>query len=101
MFAYYWGMKPHEFWNCRYSEIKKYCQANLARKNDDLIDAINLQEATTNKLLAGDCMNQKAKIMLIRDCYKSLFNEENQLQSAEEITRRMRGIMRTEKNKKI
>lgn len=84
MFAYYWGMKPHEFWNCRYSEIKNYCQANLAKKNDDLIDAINLQEAATNKLIAGDCMNQNAKVILIRDNYKELFEAQEEIQTLEE-----------------
>lgn len=74
--SYYFGMKPHEFWNCRYSEIKMYCQANLAKRNDDLRNQINLQELATNKLIVGDCMNQDSKIIYIRDNYKELFKTE-------------------------
>jgi len=56
----------------------------LAKKNDDLIDAINLQEAATNKLIAGDCMNQNAKVILIRDNYKELFESQEEVQTLEE-----------------
>lgn len=84
-------MKPNEFWNCRYSEIKKYCQANLARKNDSLIEKIDLQEAVTNKLIVGDCMNPNAKIMLIRDNYKELFNNQEEVQTLEEQRKIFKG----------
>ena len=44
-------------------------------------------------------MSKNPKIILIRDNYKELFNEEEQqIQSPEEIIRRMRGIMKSEKN---
>ncbi len=59
--AYYFDMKPNEFWNSRYSEINVYCQTHLMKIIDDLKREINLQEAVTNKLIAGDCMNQNAK----------------------------------------
>lgn len=84
-------MKPNEFWNCRYSEIKTYCQANLARKNDNLIEAIDLQEAVTNKLIVGNCMNPDAKIILIRDNYKELFDAQQEEQTLEEQRRLFRG----------
>ena len=29
--AYYFDMKPHEFWNSRYSEINAYCQTHLVK----------------------------------------------------------------------
>lgn len=84
-------MKPNEFWDCKYSEIQKYCQANLARKNDNLIEAIDLQEAVTNKLIVGNCMNPDAKIILIRDNYKELFDAHEEEQTLEEQRRLFKG----------
>jgi hypothetical protein len=92
-------MKPYEFWNSRYLEINVYCQSHLIKIIDDLKREINLQEAVTNKLIRADSMSKNPKIILIRDNYKELFNEEEQqIQSPEEIIRRMRGIMKSEKN---
>lgn len=92
-------MKPYEFWNSRYLEINVYCQSHLIKIIDDLKREINLQEAVTNKLIRADSMSKNPKIILIRDNYKDLFNEEEQqIQSPEEIIRRMRGIMKSEKN---
>lgn len=92
-------MKPQEFWNCRYSEINSYCQSNLIRNIDDLKREINLQEAVTNKLIRADSMSRNPKIIPIRDNYKELFKEEEQqAQTPEEIIRRIRGIMKAEKD---
>lgn len=97
--AYYFDMKPYEFWNSRYLEINVYCQSHLIKIIDGLKREINLQEAVTNKLIRADSMSKNPKIILIRDNYKELFNEEEQqIQSPEEIIRRMRGIMKSEKN---
>ncbi len=82
--AYYFDMKPNEFWNSRYSEINVYCQTHLMKIIDDLKREINLQEAVTNKLIAGDCMNQNAKVILIRENYKELFDEKGKEQTLEE-----------------
>lgn len=92
-------MKPQEFWNSRYLEINTYCQAHLAKIIDDLKREINLQEAVTNKLIKADSMSKKPKIELIRDNYKELFKEEKHEITPEEITRRMREIMRTQKQR--
>lgn len=93
-------MKPQEFWNSRYLEINIYCQAHLVKIIDELKQEINLQETVTNKLIRADSMSKNPKIMLIKDNYKELFKEEKkQEQSIEEITRRMRQIMNSEKNK--
>lgn len=92
-------MKPHEFWNSRYSDINSYCQAHLVKIIDDLKREINLQEAVTNKLIRADSMCRNPKIVPIRDNYKELFKEEEQqVQSPEEIIRRMRTIMKIERN---
>lgn len=82
--SYYFDIKPHEFWNSRYSEINAYCQTHLVKIIDDLKREINLQEAVTNKLIAGNCMNQNAKVILIRDNYKELFEIEEKEQTLEE-----------------
>lgn len=79
-------------------EINTYCQAHLIKSVDDLKREINLQEAVTNKLIRADSMSKNPKIVPIRDNYKDLFKEEeNKTASPEEITRRMREIMKTEK----
>lgn len=93
--AYYFEIKPHEFWNSRYSEINLYCQTHLVKIIDDLKREINLQEAVTNKLIRADSMSRNPKIVPIRDNYKELFKEEqNDIQTAEEITKRMRRLMK-------
>lgn len=43
-------------------------------------------------------MSRNPKIVPIRNSYKELFKEEQQMQSPEEIIRRMRNIMKAEKN---
>ena len=77
-------MKPHEFWNSRYSEINAYCQTHLVKIIDDLKSEINLQEAVTNKLIRADSMRKNPKIILIRDNYKKLFKTEEKEQTLEE-----------------
>ncbi len=99
--AYYFDMKPNEFWNGRYMEISMYCQVHLIKIIDDLKRNINLQEATTNKLIMADSMCKKPKIVLIRDSYKDLFKaEEEKKQSPKEITRKMREIMKADQEKR-
>ena len=88
--AYYFDMKPFEFWNSRYSEINIYCQTHLIKIFDDLRREIDLQEAVTNKLIAGDCMNQNAKTIMIRDNYKKLFEQEQE-QTLEDQRRLFKG----------
>ena len=77
-------MKPHEFWNSRYSEINAYCQTHLLKIIDNLKSEINLQEAVTNKLIRADSMSENPKIILIRDNYKKLFKTEEKEQTLEE-----------------
>lgn len=77
-------MKPHEFWNSRYSEINIYCQTHLLKIIDNLKSKINLQESVTNKLIRADSMSKDPKIILIRDDYKELFKVEEKEQTLEE-----------------
>ena len=83
-------MKPREFWDSTYREINLYLQTHLKRE-------INLQEAVTNKLIRAYSMSKKPKIILIRDSYKGLYQEEKQefdTKSPEEIKRKMREMMK-------
>ena len=77
-------MKPYEFWNSRYSEINAYCQIHLVKIIDELKREIDLQEAVTNKLIAGDCMNQNTKMITIKEQYKELYEIEEEEQTLEE-----------------
>lgn len=92
-------MKPNEFWNCTYREINTYVQSNLYRSIDDFRQNIRLQEAATDKLIMADAMsNRKPKIIPIRTTFKQLFPEQEfKVQSPNEITRRMRQIMKLDK----
>ena len=82
--AYYFDMKPHEFWNSKYSEINTYCQTHLVKIIDDLKREINLQETVTNKLIRADSMSKNPKIIPIRDNYEELFKTEEKEQTLEE-----------------
>lgn len=89
--AYYFDLKPQEFWNSRYIEINTYCQAHLIKIIDDLKREINLQEAVTNKLIKADSMSKNPKIVLIRDSYEELFEENEKEQTLEEQRRLLKG----------
>lgn len=89
--AYYFDMKPQEFWDSRFLEINTYCQAHIVRILDNLKRDINLQEAVTNKLIMADGMQAKPKIIPIKDSYKELFEEEEKEQTLEEQRMLLRG----------
>lgn len=89
--AYYFDLKPQEFWNSRYMEISIYCQSHLIKIIDNLKSEINLQEAVTNKLIMADAMRQDAKVIPIKDSYKELFHEEEKEQTLEEQRRILKG----------
>lgn len=92
-------MKPNDFWNSTYREINIYTQANLCHIIDDFKQEIKLQEAVTDKLIMADAMsNKKPKIIPLQKTFERLFPEkEENIQSPEEIARRMREIMKNEK----
>lgn len=98
--CYYFSMKPAEFWNSTYREINIYTQSNICHIIDDLRQEIKLQEAVTDKLIMADAMsNKKPKIISIQEKFKNLFpQKEEKTISPEEITRKMRQIMKNQKN---
>lgn len=72
--AYYFGMKPNEFWNERYKNVSLYCEVNLIKLQDDFKQQIILEEAVTNKLIQADSMlNQNPKIIPIQNMFSNLF----------------------------
>lgn len=93
-------MKPKEFWDSTYREINLFTQVNLAKQLDNFKQEIQLQEAVTDKLIMADAMSQKhPKIQSLRKVFAKLFPEDKkeEMQSPEEITSRMRKIMKNQK----
>lgn len=74
--AYYFGMKPSEFWNERYKSVSLYCEANLIKLQDDFKQQIILQEAVTDKLIQADSMsNANPKIVPIQKMFNIFFKK--------------------------
>ena len=77
--AYYFGISPKEFWNSRYREIYLYCEIQFIKTIEDFKQEITLQEAVTDKLLQGDSMRKKPKIIPLRKTFKDLFKKSKNL----------------------
>ena len=93
-------MKPNEFWNSTYREINIFTQSNLCKIMDQFRQEIQLQEAVTDKLIMADSMStRRPKIVPLHKTFEKLFPENNQKteQSPEEITRKMRQLMKIDK----
>ena len=72
--AYYYGLKPHEFWNGRYKEILLYCEIQTEREKDKLKEKINVYEAVTDKMIQTDgFLYKKPKIVPLKEMFKNLF----------------------------
>lgn len=98
--CYYFNMKPNEFWSCTYREINIFTQTNLCRMMDQFRQEVTLQEAATDKLIMADTLiNKHPKIIPIRKTFENLFpeNKQNMEQSPEEITRKMRQLMKIDR----
>lgn len=93
-------MKPQEFWDSTYREIKIYTQSNLCHIMDDFRQEIKLQEAVTDKMILADAMsNKRPKIIPLQKTFEKIFPKKEEIaQSPEEITRRMREMMKKQKN---
>lgn len=85
-------MNPNEFWNADFKQIIIYCQANLARINDEFRKDINLQEAVSNKSIeANPLMFKNPKIKSLIEVFSNLFEEIEEQQSLEEQRKILRG----------
>ena len=73
--SYYFNVKPNEFWNSRYKEIYLYCEMQFVKNLEDFKQNIVLQEAVTDKLLQGDSMRKKPKIVPLRKMFSNLFKK--------------------------
>lgn len=71
--AYYFNIKPQDFWNSRYKEIYLYCEIQFIRTIEDFKQEITLQEAVTDKLIQADSMSKKPKIVPLKKMFKEIF----------------------------
>lgn len=73
LLAYYFGMKPREFWECTYREVVVFCEVGSIRKNECFKSDVVLQEAVTNKLIGADGMSKRPKVVPLRKMFGELF----------------------------
>ena len=92
--AYYFNMKPEEFWNCEYRKVNLYIQINMNKILDEFKMQITLQEAVTDKLIKADSMSKRPKVIPLRKMFSKLFKEEPKIkiQSPEEQIARLRKL---------
>ena len=92
-------MKPHEFWNSTYREINLYTQACMCNIMDRYRQEINIQEAVSDKIIMADAMsNKRPKIIPLHKVFEKLFpKKEERIATADEITKAMRQIMKSDK----
>lgn len=91
--AFYFGMKPKEYWDSTYREIDMFCKANLIKQTEDFKKEILLEEAGTDKLIRADSMSKNPKILPITKKFSQLFKEkEKKPQTLEEQIRILRDM---------
>lgn len=92
--AYYFNMKPDEFWNCEYRHINTFLQTNMVRILDDFKMQIMLQEAVTDKLIKADSMSKRPKVIPLKKMFAKLFETEPKIkyQSPQEQIARLRKL---------
>ncbi len=77
-----------------------YTQANLYHTIDDFKQEIKLQDAVTDKMIRANPMsNSNPKVISLQKTFEKLFpeNKKSEIQTAEEITKRMRKAMKLQK----
>lgn len=76
----------------------KYCQVKLAKIVDDFKREINLQEATTDKLIqANPLLFKEPKVERLIEGFKELFKEELEEQNKEQTLEEQIAIFRSMK----
>lgn len=92
--AYYFNMKPNEFWECEYRNLNIFLQINMIRILDDFKMQIMLQEAVTDKLIKADSMSKRPKVVSLKKMFNKLFEEKNKVhyQSPKEQMERLRKL---------
>lgn len=95
--AYYCGLKPREFWDCRFKEVAIYCKNKVLQEMEQHRKQIQLFELVSDKVLFGNPYIAKSpkSIRLLKE-YKELFpelkNNDNPI-TPEELKKKMREIM--------
>lgn len=70
-------MKPHEFWDSTYREVKLYVESRSSQLELELKNNIMLAENLGNKINNASLTSKKPKnINLIKDVYKDIFKDE-------------------------
>lgn len=70
-------MKPHEFWDSTYREVKLYVESRSSQLELELKNNIMLAENLGNKINNASLTSKKPKnINLIKDVYKEIFKDE-------------------------
>ena len=52
-----------------------YCEMQFVRTMEDFKQNVILQDATADKLLQGDCMRQRPKVVSLRKIFKEIFEK--------------------------
>ncbi len=75
-------MKPHEFWDSTYDEVKLYVESRSFQCEFEIKQQVQLLNNLGNKLIgAGMTAKSPKNIDLIKDIYKDLFKEELEKES--------------------
>ena len=70
-------MKPHEFWDSTYREVKLYVESRSFQYEQDKKSQILLAENLGNKLIGSGMTAKKPKnINLVKEIYPELFEKE-------------------------
>jgi len=97
--AYFFSIKPLEYWDMSFRDIYMYCEAQSLRKTEEMRKEIQVQEAMTNKLIGASIVQKHPKVVSLMSMFEGLFpKEEEKVQSVEEQLRILRGIMSAEAN---
>lgn len=95
--AYRCGMKPSEFWDCTYREIRLYVQSFLLQKKEEMLWQAELMEGLSDKLLfSNPNIVKHPKKIRILDTFKEMFKDmlkKDDQQDYEAMIRNMRSRM--------
>ena len=89
-------MKPSEFWNCTYRELYTFVESNISHQKEEYKKQIILFDALGDKIIKSVASKHPKRVDLVRDNFRSLFEEElkneNKPQSIDEQIRILRSM---------
>jgi len=89
-------MKPSEFKNCTFKEIKKFVQFSFEKEKEEFLKNVNLLEIMSDKLLMNNPQIVKhPKNLKMREVFSKILDnkQEVETQNYEEIIKNMRAQM--------